>query len=93
MKSHQPFVERDVAVFHDRANSDRKLAPAPTANMQTLASVKVRSLFTLQLSRFADYSAVRANRTIRPQFGFKPLTGSIFILVLATDQSHELSMR
>ena len=62
MDRHQPLVERDMRIREDRADRDAKLFAASGALVDALARVRFRAFLWLKFVRFADQSAVRANR-------------------------------
>src|ERR1700674_2987052 len=79
MNPEEPLVKRDVAVGKNGSNGHAELFAAPGAFVHALTSMRFRAFFRFQLVRFADKSAVRADRTIRPSLGFQNLARKVRI--------------
>src|SRR5579863_2688978 len=88
MERQEPPVEWDVAVFHDRADRHRELLPAACALPEALPAMTFGLLvfeIGFEFIGFADYAAVRTDRTIGPAFRFEKLAGFVGILKVRGD--------
>src|SRR5260370_10226066 len=87
MKSHEPVVQRDMAVLENRAHGDSELLAARAALPNTFAVRDLAGFLWLSSDRrqfggFAYKSAVRAARfAIGPALGFKKIPCAIFFVV------------
>ena len=87
MKSHEPFVERNMAVLEDRVHSDRELLPACATLPKALTVGYLAILLGLssnrrQAVRSANLAAMRTARlAIRPALRFKECSGTILVVV------------
>src|SRR5579862_3502219 len=70
----QPLDKGNVAVGEDRTHGNGELLTARGALVDTLAGVSLSAFLWLQLVGFADDSAVRTDRAIRPALGFQHFT-------------------
>jgi hypothetical protein len=83
----QPFVQRDLGVFKDGPYRYRERLATTGALVQALPSALI-----IQLVRFADQTAMRTYRTIRPNLFFEALSRRFFVVVLTgLDGGHKQS--
>lgn len=83
----QPQAQRDMALLEDGADLDVELLPALVALVKADAG-----RLALHLGYTFLLTAMRADRTIRPDAGFNPGVGGFFVLqVLLRKQGHGLS--
>lgn len=74
VKRHQPFRERQVRIFKNRADPNRVLLPALFALVKPRSARFLRFRFRRQLVRFFAL-AMRADRAIRPELRFDEFAG------------------
>ncbi len=71
----KPFVQRDMASLVQRVDRHRKRLATSVALIQT----RTMRLASHECGLIHD-AAVRANRAIRPNACFKPLSGFVFVM-------------
>src|SRR5437867_12446761 len=87
MKSHEPFVERNMAVLEDRVHSDRELLPACATVPKALTVGYLAILLGLssnrrQAVRSANHAAMRTARlAIRRAVRFQGCSGTLLVVV------------
>src|ERR1700733_12452004 len=84
MERHKPLVERNVAVLEDRPYGDGELLAARATLPNTLADLRLGTLFWLRLepvasANFATLGAV--DLTLWPTLFFEECTGAIFVVI------------
>jgi hypothetical protein len=85
VKSDEPFIERNMAVFHHGSNRNRKILPAIAAEILTIPN------FFLWIRRegmnpfFIGIPAMRTERGIGPTQAFKEFPRGLFGGVFAGD--------
>src|ERR1700678_1184834 len=90
MDSEEPFVERDMRVFEDRADRYCELVPATLALIQASAPVGFGAFFAPQFRGVVDKPARLTDRTIRPKHVLQILPCVLCGLVLRGKNSHDL---
>jgi hypothetical protein len=78
VKSHQPLVNRNLAIFHDRSDAHCELFSATAALVHARTDRGFRAFLRSQLRNFIALT-VRAYRAIRPALRFKEGASGFFV--------------